>query len=90
MGFKILRTGSFLYRTYQQQVRSLPPMGFKILRTGFPMNRKVKDQKKINGQRLITKKHKALSLKGKRKRSKTKKKKGQTKNVKVKNYKNNG
>ena len=39
MGFKILRTGSFLYRTYQQQVCSLPAMGFKILRTGFPLNR---------------------------------------------------
>ena len=36
MGFKILRTGSFLYRTYQQQVPSFPAMGFKILRTGFP------------------------------------------------------
>ena len=35
MGLKILRTGSFLYRTYQQQVRSLPAMGFKILRAGF-------------------------------------------------------
>ena len=34
MGFKFLRTGSFLYRTYQQQVRPLPAMGFKILRTG--------------------------------------------------------
>ena len=39
MGFKILRTGSFLYRTYQQQVPSFPAMGFKILRIGFPLNR---------------------------------------------------
>ena len=39
MAFKILRTGSFLYRTYQQQVPSFPAMGFKILRTGFPLNR---------------------------------------------------
>ena len=34
MGFKFLRTGSFFYRTYQEQVRPLPAMGFKILRTG--------------------------------------------------------
>ena len=34
MGFKFLRTGSFLYPTNQQQVRPLPAMGFKILRTG--------------------------------------------------------
>ena len=39
MGFKILGTGSFLYRTYQQQVPSFPAMGFKILKTGFPLNR---------------------------------------------------
>ena len=36
MGFKFLRTGSFLYRTKQQQIRPLPAMGLKILRIGSP------------------------------------------------------
>ena len=57
MGYKILRTGSFLYRSYQQQVRSFPDMGIKIIRSGLTGRsqqrpERLKTKKKKKGQSL--------------------------------------
>ena len=71
MGFKFLRTGSFLYRTYQQQVRPLPAMGFKILRTGSS-SEPLRETKEKKIERSKTKKKGQSLRKTKKQRSKTK------------------
>ena len=71
MGFKFLRTGSFLYRTYQHQVRPLPAMGFKILRTGTS-SELLRETKEKKIERSKTKKKGHSLRKTKEQRSKTK------------------